>query len=171
MVLREIESDTVMEMDGDTYQDISRFVGSLRRQAFDGIENEVRDSMVETVLKLVDILLRTRLEKSLRSDEPNPDNLLDEEKYILDAEEEKRSRIKLVISATSRGKTRLLEHISNKHKTRMVAVRFLKDVDALTGSDYNPYGPFLREDIATIPHDNAKALVLQGSAVRVVWVD
>ncbi len=171
MVLREVESDSVLEMDSNTYRKISAFMSSLRKQEFDGIENDIRDSLAKTASELADILLRTRLEKGIRPGTLDLGNLLDEEKYILDAEEEKRARASLVASAISRGKTRLLEYVSDKHKNRMVTVRFLKDIDALTGSDYNPYGPFKEEDVATIPHDNARVLVSQGSAVRVGWID
>ena len=171
MVLREVESDSVLEMDNNTYRKISAFVNSLRKQEFDGIENDIRDSLAKTASELADILLRTRLEKGIRPGTLDLGNLLDEEKYILDAEEEKRARASLVASAISRGKTKLLEYVSDKHRNRMVTVRFLKDIDALTGSDYNPYGPFKEEDVATIPHDNARVLVSQGSAVRVGWID
>ena len=171
MVLREAESDSILEMDSNTYRRISEFVGSLRKQEFDGVENEIRDSLAKTASELADILLRSRLEKGSRSDTLDLSNLLDEERYILDAEEEKRDRAFLVSSAVSRGKTRLLEYVSEKHRTRMVTVRFLNDVDALTGSDYLAYGPFKEEDVATIPHDNARALVSRGNAVRVGWID
>ena len=171
MVTREAESDTVLEIDVNTYRRISKFVGQLKRQEFDGVENEIRDSMVKTITELTEILIRTRLEKGFRADDLELSNLLDEEEYVLDAEEEKRQRMKQVVDATSRGSTVLLEHISQLHKNRKVAVRFVHDVDALTGADYNPYGPFREEDVATIPYDNARVLMAQGSAVRVNWID
>ena len=167
MVLRETETDSVLEIDGNVYRSISEYVGSLRRQVFDGVENEIRDSLAETVSQLAEMLLRMRLEKGAGQDQ---DNLLDEEKYILDADEEKRQRLDLVVSATSRGRTRLLEHVSTKHKSRRVTVRFTRDVDALTGSDYRPYGPFEAEDICLLPYDNARALIARGSAVRINWI-
>lgn len=171
MVLRETESDTILEMDNNMYVAISEFVGELRRQEYDGIENKMRDSMVQTIHHLTMILLRTRLKKGTHLGILEGGNLLDEEKYVLDAEEEKQRRLDLVTEAASRGKTRLLEHISSVHKSRMVTVRFVQDVDALTGADYNPYGPFSGEDVASIPYDNAQALVARGSAVRIDWID
>ncbi len=166
MVLREAENESVLEMDDDTYRTISRYIGSLNRQEFDGVENEVRDSLIATVSRLVELLLRIRLEKGSGSGQAN---LLDEEKYVLDADEEKRRRIDLLINSTSHGRTRFLEYVSQKHKSRRITVRFTKDVDTLTGSDYNSYGPFEAEDIASITYDNARALIEQGSAVRVNW--
>lgn len=171
IVTREAESDTVLEIDINTYKRISEFVDQLKRQEFDGVENDIRDSMLKTITNLTEILIQTRLEKGIDADERESNNLLDEEEYVLGAEEEKRYRLKQVVDAASRGRTILLDHISQLHKNRKVVVRFLRDVDALTGADYNPYGPFRKEHLATIPYDNARALVAQGSAVRVNWVD
>ena len=171
MVLREVETDAILEIDSSTYLAISDFVGTLRRQEYDGVENSIRDAMVKTARELIEVLIRTRLEKGTRLSALETGHLLDEEKYILDAEDQKKQRMRVVTEATSRGKTQLLEHISQVHRGRMVVVRFVRDVDALTGSDYNPYGPFRKEDVATIPHDNAQALVARGGAVRIDWID
>lgn len=171
IVLRESESDSVLEMDASTYQDISDFLSRLRKQAFDGMENEMRDSLVETVSNLSGILLRIRLEKASKSDNVDTNNLVDEERYILDAYEEQQERLDMVSAATSKGKTQLLKRVSEKYRSRIITVRLLKDVDTLTGSDYEPYGPYEAEDIATMPYVNARALMSQGSATRVRWMD
>lgn len=169
MALRELESDAILEMDPETYQGIAEFVGSLQRQEFDGVENEIRDLMVKTAARLAGILLRVRLEKGFVP-EADTGNLLDEEKYVLDAEEEKTERMAAVGEATSEGKALLLACMAEKHKNRTVTVRFLKDVDRLMGSDYREYGPFREEYIGTIPYDNARSLVARGDAVRIGWV-
>ena len=169
MALRELESDAILELDPETYQSIAEFVGGLQRQEFDGMENEIRDIMVKTATRLADILLRARLEKGFV---PGADtgNLLDEEKYVLDAEEEKTERMTAMGEAASGGKALLLSRMAEKHKNRMVTVRFLKDVDSLVGSDYHEYGPFRAEYIGTIPYDNARPLMDRGDAVRIGWV-
>jgi DNA replication initiation complex subunit (GINS family) len=48
-----------------------------------------------------------------------------------------------------------------------VTVRFLKPVPSIMGADMQSYGPFLMEDVASVPSENAKILVKQG-LVRVV---
>jgi DNA replication initiation complex subunit (GINS family) len=45
-----------------------------------------------------------------------------------------------------------------------VLVRFLKPVPSIMGSDMKSYGPFLVEDVASVPAENAKILVKQGLA-------
>lgn len=169
MVLRETESDIVLEIEPDMYRTISDFLGNLRKQEFDGIENKIKDSLVKMASELTSILLQIRLEKITNSDTINFENLLDEEKYILDGEEERRERSELIISATVNGKSKLLESISQRHKTKTVVVRFLQDMDEMVGADFEKYGPFKVEDIATIPYENAQALVSKKIAAKIRW--
>lgn len=171
MVLRETESDTVLEIEPDMYRTISDFLGNLRKQEFDGIENKIKDSLIKMASELTSLLLQIRLEKITNSDTINFENLLDEEKYILDGEEERRERSEMIISATVNGKSKLLESISQRHKTKTVVVRFLQDMDEMVGADFEKYGPFKVEDIATIPYENAQALVSKKIATKIRWED
>jgi DNA replication initiation complex subunit (GINS family) len=45
-----------------------------------------------------------------------------------------------------------------------VALRFVKAVPAVIGADMKAYGPFVVEDVASLPVENAKILVKQGFA-------
>lgn len=46
-------------------------------------------------------------------------------------------------------------------------VRFVQEIPAIIGSDMNTYGPYRAEDVATLPHENARILIKQGVAVEV----
>jgi DNA replication factor GINS len=46
-------------------------------------------------------------------------------------------------------------------------LRFLKEVPAIVGADLKIYGPFVAEDVATLPAENARALVKHGAAMEV----
>jgi DNA replication initiation complex subunit (GINS family) len=48
-----------------------------------------------------------------------------------------------------------------------VTLRFLKPVPPIIGSDMKSYGPFLVEDVASVPSENAKILIKQGLAKAV----
>ncbi len=48
-----------------------------------------------------------------------------------------------------------------------VTLRFLKPVPSIIGSDMKSYGPFLVEDVASVPSENARILVKQGLAKAV----
>jgi len=47
-------------------------------------------------------------------------------------------------------------------EAKLEVVRFLSDFPAIIGVDLNTYGPFKSEDIATLPAENASALISQG---------
>lgn len=47
---------------------------------------------------------------------------------------------------------------------KRVALRFVKAVPAVIGTDMKAYGPFAVEDVASLPVENAKILVKQGFA-------
>lgn len=50
---------------------------------------------------------------------------------------------------------------------KRVTLRFLKAVPSIIGADMKSYGPFLVEDVASVPIENAKILVKQGLAKQV----
>jgi len=50
---------------------------------------------------------------------------------------------------------------------KRVILRFTKNIPAIMGTDMKSYGPFLAEDVASLPVENAKVLVKQGLAVLV----
>jgi DNA replication factor GINS len=52
-------------------------------------------------------------------------------------------------------------------KNKRAALRFLKDIPPIIGSDMKTYGPFKAEDVASLPIENAKILVKQGLAKEI----
>ncbi len=52
-------------------------------------------------------------------------------------------------------------------ETRLEVVRFLSDFPAIVGVDLRTYGPFKVEDVASIPVENASALISQGVVKQV----
>ena len=46
-------------------------------------------------------------------------------------------------------------------------IRFLKSIPAIMGADMKSYGPFVAEDVASLPPQNAQILVKQGLAVLI----
>jgi DNA replication factor GINS len=171
IVLREIESDSIQEIESNFYRNLSDFLGNLQKQEFDGIESKIKQSLIDMVSEMTSLLLKIRLEKSTISDGIDLTNLLDEEKFILDAEEQKRERTEMILSATINGKSKFLESISQNHKTKAVVLRFLKEVDEIVGVDLERYGPFQPEDIATLPYENAQALISKKAATKIHWED
>jgi DNA replication initiation complex subunit (GINS family) len=54
-------------------------------------------------------------------------------------------------------------------EVKLDVVRFLSDFPAIIGVDLKTYGPFKAEDIATLPRENASALINQGVAKQVQY--
>jgi DNA replication factor GINS len=58
--------------------------------------------------------------------------------------------------------------VATAHKPhKRVALRFLKSIPAVVGVDMKTYGPFLAEDVGSVPVENAKILVKRGLAEAV----
>jgi DNA replication factor GINS len=71
------------------------------------------------------------------------------------------SQITTVASAATYGAN------SDVSTPKRVALRFSKNVPAVTGFDMKTYGPFKAEDVASLPAENAKMLIKQGLAVQI----
>jgi DNA replication factor GINS len=170
-VLLETENDSLLEIKPNFYRNLSDFIGNLRKQEFDGVENKIKDTMIEMATELTSLLIHIRLEKISNSDNFDISHLLDEEKFILDSHEEQNERIEMILSATISGKSKFLESLAENHKIKKVVIRFLSDVDEIIGADLERYGPFKVEDIATIPYENAQALIVKKIATKVRWED
>ena len=170
-VLRETESDSIIEIDPNFYRNLSDFIGNLKKQEFDGVESKIKDALIEMATELTSLLIHVRLEKIFKSKDIQFENLLDEEKFILDSQEEQRERTEMILSATINGKSKFLESLAQNHKTKRIVIRILKEVDEIVGADLEKYGPFKTEDIATIPYENAQALIASNAATKIRWDD
>lgn len=165
-LLREIESDQIQEMDPEFYKSLSEYLGKLKSEGYDGIENKIKNNLVEMASKIISILLKSRIEKVLSQEDLDLTNLLDEEKFIIESQQQLMERKEMILVATLNGRTKLLESVAKKHKVKPITVRFLKDFDQFVGADFTRYGPFKAEDVATIPNENAISLIAKNISVK-----
>ena len=170
-VLRETENDSILEINPNFYRNLADFIGNLSNQEFDGLEDKIKNTMIEMVTELTSLLIQIRLDKISKTSDLEISYLLDEEKFILDSQEDQRERIEMILSATINGKSKFLESLAQNHKTKKIVIRFLNEVDEIVGADLEKYGPFKTEDIATIPYENAQALISKNVATKVHWED
>ena len=164
-LVREIENDPVQEIDSQFYRNLSEYLGKLKSEGYDGVENKIKSRLIELITQTVSLLLKTRISKVSHGG-LDTKNLLDEEKYIIESIQDQQERKEMILSATLNGRTKLLESVSKKHKTKPIAVRFLKDFDQFVGADFTKYGPFKAEDVATLPNENAQALIAKNITVK-----
>lgn len=165
VLVREIENETVQEIDPQFYLALSEYLGKLNSEGFDGIENKIKARLVDLITQVTSLLLKTRISKVSHGG-LDLTNLLDEEKFIIESLQEQQERKDLILSSTLHGRTKFLESISKNYKNKLITVRFLKDFDQFVGADYTKYGPYKTEDIATVPNENAQALVAKNIAVK-----
>ena len=168
---REIENDAVQEIDSHLYSNIGELIGNLKNQGYDGIESKIKDSLVKIITDMTALLLKMRIEKAIKLEELDYSNLLDEERFIIDSEDELRQRKETILTATLNGRLKLLETVAENHRSRAIVIRFLKPIDQIIGADLKKYGPFDAEDVATLPFENAVALISKKIAAKVSWED
>ncbi|HEY8139540.1 MAG TPA: hypothetical protein VIE86_00490 [Nitrososphaera sp.] len=168
LLRKEIESHSLQAIKPDTFQKIAMTLGSLKGQGYEGIEAQVRDRMVDLLATSARLLMESRLHKMHSTGERlDYSKLTDEEKYVLDGRRESESRAAEVIAATVKGRVKVLESISVKVRSRQIVVRFLQPMESFVGVDANKYGPFQREDIASLPFENARSIIEGGTAVEI----
>jgi DNA replication initiation complex subunit (GINS family) len=61
----------------------------------------------------------------------------------------------------------IIVKVINEPAHKRALLRFIKNIPGIIGSDMKTYGPFIAEDLASLPVENAKMLVKQGLAVLV----
>ena len=164
-VLREFQTEDIQELNTDFFRNLSRYIGNLKNEEYDGIEKITKNQIITMATSLTELIINRRLEKI--SPNLTYTTMTDEEKFIVDSNNEMNERKDLIISGIINGKTKFLEITSTKHKTKPVTVRFVKEFDEIVGVDLEKYGPFKPEDIATIPNENAQALISNGVALKV----
>ena len=167
IVLQEFQSDDIQELDTDFFRNLSAIIGKLKNEEYDGIEKKTKNEIISTATKLTELLINKRLEKISMLSKISYSILTVEEKFVIDSNDEMNERKNMIISGIINGKSKFLEITSTKHKTKPVTVRFVKEFEEIVGVDLEKYGPFKPEDVATIPNENAQALISNGIVLKV----
>ena len=168
MLEKEIETPSLQSVEPDTFQKIAEALGNLKDPAYEDVEAKVRDRMVEMLATSSSLLVETRQAKISSGDEPlDYSKLTDEEKYILDGKRELNKRIDEVMTALTKGRPKVLESISARMRSKQMVVRFLKPIEAFVGIDMNKYGPYMQEEVASLPFENARSIIDSGGAIEV----
>ena len=117
----------------------------------------------EVITRLLRELKETRLRKLLaiaqNSGTINDANLTDEERKLL--KDFDRS-LQAFSSAKAESKPSTPEE-----RVELSVVRFLQDIPEIVGTDLKMYGPYKKEDVGSLPNQNARALVMQGVAKEI----
>ena len=169
---REIENPALQPLPADFYARVSDYLKRIKEETRLVDKKTLKAPLLEremrNVNRIVKELLRARYRKLVRTigeTQKIPSDLLT-------SEEAKICEGFLPFAAAYRGFAKSLlqgEALTAKPEQpqNRVAIRFLKAIPAIIGSDMKTYGPFAAEDVASVPAENAKILVKQGLAVAI----
>ena len=114
-ILRESENDVIQKLNPNFYESLSKFIGDLKKEECDGVEEKIKNTLLNMITDVVSLLLKLRLEKAI-STSSDQSMLLDEEKYILDSRKKMEERKDIILSGILSGKTNLLESTTKNQK-------------------------------------------------------
>jgi DNA replication factor GINS len=179
---REIENSAIQPLPADFYKRASRYLQQIKTENQTPDKSNLKASLMEqechNVTRMIKELLRTRYKKLLKTIKGGqkllPDILTNEETEFLTgllpfAEAYDSFAKDLLQGKTPKSVIKPAESkdIAAEAQHKRITLRFVKAIPAIVGSDMKTYGPFLAEDVASVPAENGKILVKQGLAVVV----
>ncbi len=150
----------------DFFKRTQTYVQTLDENSRKTNSNTLQDGLIlkekEISGRLLAELRETRLKKLMdaaKNTNQVPSTLLtDEEKILIDNLEKS-----LHSFVQSDGGERAITPDTSEI-LELKVVRFVQDIPEIVGVDLKMYGPYKKEDIASIPEQNAQALIKQGAA-------
>jgi DNA replication factor GINS len=178
LLLKEVQIPTLQYLSPDTFQMIARFIRNLSLQKYEDIELKIRDELIRLTSLATRLLIEVRCLKLISEIDEDLDlpailaseqysKLTEEEKYVLEANLDAFKKKESLVLASTEGREKMLKIFSKLVHSRKVIVRFLKPIEQFIGVDMNKYGPFLKEDVAVLPFENARSLIEDGTAEEI----
>jgi DNA replication factor GINS len=178
LLKKETQLPKIQGMSPDIYKKIAQLINELSIQKYEDIELDVRNELIRLLIlsakSLIELRTRKLLEnsngKSLTYPSLSTDDysrLTDEEKYIFEKERKVWQRKNLILQSLIAGRVNSLDSISKIIRSKMIIIRFLESTDQFMGVDMAKYGPFIKEDVAILPFENARSLIERKVAVEI----
>lgn len=175
LLIKEINTDSLQNLPVDIYHEVTARIERLRGSSKEfPVEEQLAQAQIELLFSAIRLLFEARyakIEASRKADllakkknelEIDYSNMTREEKFVLDGSLETEKRIEMILSAIVTGRPVVLDKISNMLSHKRIPVRFIKPIDRFMGIDMVTYGPYIEEDIALLPSENARALTQNG---------
>ncbi len=175
LLIKEINTDSLQNLPVDIYHEVTAHIESLRGSSKEfAVEEQLAQAQIELLFSAIRLLFEARyakIEANRKADllakkknelEIDYSNMTREEKFVLDGSLETEKRINMILSAILTGRPVVLDKISNMLSHKHIPVRFIKPIDRFMGIDMVTYGPYIEEDIALLPSENARALTQNG---------
>lgn len=177
LLKKETQIPKIQGISPDIYKKIAQLIKELSIQKYEDLELDVHHELIRllelTTKSLIELRTRKLLENSngnLSSTSLSIDDyskLTDEEKYIFEEERKVSQRKNLIKQSLIDGNVNNLDSISRIIRSKMIIIRFLESTDQFMGVDMAKYGPFIKEDVAILPFENARSLIERKVAVEI----
>lgn len=177
LLKKETQIPKIQGMSPDIYKKIAQLIKELSIQKYENLELDVHHELIRLLVLSTKSLIELRTRKLLENSSTNLSyaslttddysKLTDEEKYIFEEERKVSQRKDLIIQSLIDGNVNNLDSISRIIRSKMIIIRFLESTDQFMGVDMAKYGPFIKEDVAILPFENARSLIERKVAVEI----
>lgn len=179
LLKKETQIPKIQAISPDVYKKIAKLIKELSVQKYEGIESDVHHELIKLLVLSTKSLIELRTRKLLENSNANANlsypslstddysKLTDEEKYIFEEERKVSQRKDLIIQSLIDGNVNNLDSLSRIIRSKMIIIRFLEPTDQFMGVDMEKYGPFIKEDVAILPFENARSLIERKVAIEI----
>jgi DNA replication factor GINS len=168
----EVENDELGRLSSDFYARVADYMQRIKEEQRMLDKKALKAGLLKRemshVQRIVGELVWARYRKLIRlltESQKVPSNLLTAEEaelctgFLSFAEAYQNFAKKLLQGQVSKVTVVVAPKVNKK-----IALRFLKSIPAVVGADMKTYGPFLAEDVGSVPVENAKILIKRGLA-------
>lgn len=179
LLKKETQIPKIQAISPDIYRKIAQTIRDLSIQKYEDLELDVHHELIKLLTLSTKSLFELRIRKLLESSNgqhlsypsllssDDYSKLTDEEKFIFEEERKVSQRKELIIQSLNGGNVNNLDTISRIIRSKMIIIRFLESMDQFMGVDMAKYGPFIKEDIAILPFENARSLIERKIAIEI----
>lgn len=177
LLKKETQIPKIQGVSPDIYKKIAQLIKELSIQKYEDLELDVHHELIRLLVLSTKSLIELRTRKLLENSNGNLSStslstddyskLTDEEKYIFEEERKVSQRKNLIKQSLIDGNVNNLDSISRIIRSKMIIIRFLESTDQFMGVDMAKYGPFIKEDVAILPFENARSLIERKVAVEI----
>ena len=177
LLKKETQIPKIQSILPDIYKKIAQLIKELSIQKYEDLELDVHHELIRLLVLSTKSLIELRTRKLLENSNGNLSSislstddyskLTDEEKYIFEEERKVSQRKDLIKQSLIDGNVNNLDSISRIIRSKMIIIRFMESTDQFMGVDMAKYGPFIKEDVAILPFENARSLIERKVAVEI----
>jgi DNA replication factor GINS len=177
LIKKETQIPKIQSISPDIYKKIAQLIKELSIQKYEDLELDVHHELIRLMVLSAKSLIELRTRKLLENSNGNLSStslstddyskLTDEEKYIFEEERKVSQRMDLIKQSLIDGNLNNLDSISRIIRSKMIIIRFMESTDQFMGVDMAKYGPFIKDDVAILPFENARSLIERKVAVEI----